>query len=183
MKVADLQQHLADLGKLLNAAAGGKTLSREFAVLANALQPFREFTFKAFSDFLARADADSRRPKTEPVAGASPKQKRGKTSSTDIGALVTDVKNLYERADKPSVTQADIDAIIGRLEPLNKAQLVVVSEAIGMTKMNNKNKGAIIAAIGHRILEVKGSSQRTGMIDRSPFESETNEVVETGAPR
>src|SRR4051812_26068752 len=56
MKVSDLQQHLADLGRLLEAS-GAKAVVADLAAIRDGLAPFRELPLKGFADFLERAEA------------------------------------------------------------------------------------------------------------------------------
>src|ERR1700722_18332811 len=59
MKVADLQQHLADLGRLLEAAKAPNVVA-DLAAIREGLAPFREYSLKDFASFLPRAEAFSR---------------------------------------------------------------------------------------------------------------------------
>jgi hypothetical protein len=171
MKVADLQQHLADLGRMLEAA-GAKPVAADLSAIQAGLTPFRDLPLKGFADFLVRAEAyrtGGEVPTGASKAGGSGKGAPGKTSAKpapDANALAQEVRHLYDRAADPSVTTEQIDALAGRLTALPQKGLVVVAEAIDMKGMKSKKKDDILSAIRNRIHTRKGASQKAGMIDR-----------------
>jgi hypothetical protein len=172
MKVADLQQHLADLGRMLEAA-GAKSVATDLAAIQKGLSPFRELPLKGFADFLVRAEAYRAGGEVPPVAPKSGGKGKGaaakaaaKPALPDAAALAQEVRSLYDRAADPAVTAEQIDALGGRLAGLTKDGLVAVAEAIDMRGMKSKKKDEILAAIQNRIRTRKGATQKVGMIDR-----------------
>lgn len=170
MKVADLQQHLTDLGRLLGAA-GAKGAVGDLAALSDGLGPYRDMPLRKFADFLTRAEAYSRggvpaaRPKG-PRGGAA--RGGGKAAAPDLGALTAEVRDLYDQAPSPSVTEARIDDVLGRARTLTKPALVALAEAIELMGMKARSKDEILKAIRQRVLARKGTAQRADLIDRIP---------------
>ena len=172
MKVADLQQHLADLGRLLEAS-GAKTVAADLAAIRDGLGPFRELPLKGFAEFLARAEAYSRGevplapPKGGRSSGSKPASSRAaKTPAPDVGILAREVRELYDRVADPAVTAEQIDALAGRLGGLTKDGLVAVAEVIDLKGMKAKTKPDILGAIRQRFHARKGATQRAGLLDR-----------------
>lgn len=162
MKVADLQEILAHVGRMLEAA-GSRGAAAELTAFRECLEPFREQTAKQFANELRKL--------TEAVA-AKPKVARrsGKAPAIDVDSMVREVQDLYARAPDPSTTVEQIEETLKRLELLTKDALVQVAEGIGLVGMKGKSKkGDIVAAIRQRIVSRKGATQRVGLIDRSPF--------------
>src|SRR5947209_7564307 len=90
MKVADLQQHLADLARLLEVS-GAKTVAGDLAAIRDGLAPFRELPLKGFAEFLARADEYRRGggvPVKPPKGSGSGKKvaAQGETKPPPLGA-------------------------------------------------------------------------------------------------
>src|SRR5262249_52341953 len=116
MKVGDLQQHLADLGRLLEAS-GAKAVAADLAAIRDGLAPFRELPLKGFAEFLVRAEAYSRGdvPAKPPKGGRTGAKSAGKSTvkapPPDAGALAREARELYDRVADPAVTAAQIDAL------------------------------------------------------------------------
>jgi hypothetical protein len=171
MKVADLQQHLADLGRLLEAS-GARTVAADLAAIHDGLAPFRELPLKGFAEFLTRAEAYRRGgevPIRPPKGGSGrrgPETGARKPGPPDVEALAREARDLYERAADPSVTEGKVEDLARRLGGLAKDGLVTVAEATGLKGMKSKKKDDILGVIRQRILSRKGSSQRVGLIDR-----------------
>jgi hypothetical protein len=170
MKVADLQQHLADLARLLEAS-GARPVAADLAAIREGLAPFRDLPLKGFADFLVRAEAYSRGevPITPAPGGrraAPSRPAKSKAPAGDADALGRETHDLYERAADPAVTPEQIDALAARLGALSKDGLAAVAERIGLKGMKAKSKGAIQEAIRQRIIARKGASQRAGLIER-----------------
>ena len=170
MKVADLQQHLGDMARLLESAGVKREVVGDLNAIRDGLVPFRDLPLRGFADFLARAEAyrsggevPMSPPKAKPQKAAS---KAGTTLTVEVQALARQVKHLYDQAADPSTNEASIDAILNSLEPLDKKGLVTVAEAIDLKGFGSKTKPQIAAAIRQRILARKGSSQRVGLLDR-----------------
>lgn len=163
MTVADLQKHLSDLASFLENAKSAKAITDDLKAITVGLAPFAAHPLKAFADFLKRAE-DFDRTGQLPVSGkASRPTKAAAKSVPDVEALARDTLILYQGAADASVTQADIDALLTRLNPLAKAGLVTVAERMGLKGMSNKTKPKILTEIRSSIEDRKGSFQRAGM--------------------
>ena len=183
MKVADLQQHLADLGRLLEAAKAPNVVA-DLAAIREGLAPFREYSLKDFASFLPRAEAFSRGE----VPVVAPKRQRtggSKTATTpkeNPTELAREVAQLYEQASSPTVTKERLDAVAARLKPLKKDDLLRVAAGIELKVAKSKTIDFIIEAIHNRILQRKGTTQRAGLIDR-PSASGADGPVPAADPR
>jgi hypothetical protein len=164
MTVADLQQHLADLARLMESASA-RAVAGDLAAIRDALTPFRDSTLKAFAGFLGRAEAWSRgdvpiTPARGGRGGARPAVK------ADADGIVREIRALYDQAGSQAVSVEQIETAVTRLTSLSKGALVAVAEGIEMKGMKSKSKDAILTAVRQRLLAVKGSAQRAGLIDR-----------------
>jgi hypothetical protein len=183
MKVADLQQHLADLASLLGAAGVKREVVADLTAIRDGLAPFRDLPLKEFADFLLRAE-------TYRSSGEVPSQTKGrakaggktgaKAAAPDVPSIAREVKELFDRAADPSITEAGIDAVLGRLALLDKKGLQAVAEAIELTGVGSKPKAVIAAAIRQRIIARKGSSQRVGLLDREVSAPESSPAARAG---
>ncbi len=184
MNVADVQQHFAELARLLRAAGAAKA-SDELGAVQRCLEPFRSLTVKAFADFLARAEAYSRGevPLT-PSRARGPRAAGGTPAGTkaDEPTLASAVRALYDQATSPSVTAEQVTELGSQLQGLSKDSLVRVAEGIDLKGMKSKSKGAIVQAIQQRILARKGSFQRAGLIDRPAGEDPASAAADTRIP-
>src|SRR5579862_8863191 len=159
MNVADLRQHLADLGKVLESA-GAKKVADDLGAVSAGLAPFHNLTLKEFAAFLAKAEAFSRgEPAPKPAKRPASRGKTGDVSP-DIDVLCRDFRSLYDRAADPSVTEEVIVATMGRLDGLSKSSLFAVALALELNLPKSKSIPQIVAAIHQRIVARKGSKQR-----------------------
>jgi hypothetical protein len=167
VKVADLQQHLSDLGRLL-VSSGAKGVAKDLEVISAALKPFRDQPLKGFADFLAKAEAYSRGEGLHPAEKPrrATRSTAAKAPAADPAAVTAEVRDLYDRAASPSVTVEQIDGTCGKLTGLNKDGVVSVADQLGIRGMKSKAKAAIVEAIRQRILARKGATIRAGMVDR-----------------
>ena len=170
MKVAELQQHLADLARLLESAGVKREIVSDLNSIRDAMAPFSGLPLKGFADFLTRAEAyrsGGEVPVTPPKGGGKKAAPKPATKPTvDVQGLAREVRQLYDQAANPSITEAGIDAVLARLQPLDKKGLLAVAEAIELKGISSKPKPAVVAAIRQRIIARKGSSQRVGLLDR-----------------
>lgn len=187
MNVADLRQHLSDLGRLL-ATSGAKPVAADLAAISDGLAPFDALPLKQFATFLEKANqfAINGQVPVSPTKGKSTKAASGGTKPTpaaspDVDAIRRDVLDIYNRAADPSVTEADIDAIVGRIGGLSKEILVSVADAIELRGMKSKSKPVIISTIRQRIIARKGATQRAGLLDRPAASQNTTESPSTTA--
>lgn len=164
MTVGDLRQHLAALGRLLEAS-GAKSVGSELQTVGDKLAPFQNVSLVAFSDFLVRAEAFSRGE--VPIVVPRPAQRGpGKQPSPGIEPLAREAEDIYERSATPDVTVEQIESFLARLAPLAKSGLITIAERIGLKGMGSKTKPDIQAAIRRRIQDRKGASIRATMGDR-----------------
>jgi hypothetical protein len=180
MNVSDLQQHLIDLGRLLDSAGAGKTVPADLSTIARGLTPFRSLTLKEFADFLARADAFSRgEAPAVPLKAGRNSGRAGKTKkqAVDVDAIAAEVRALDERATDANVSEDDIRTVADKLAPLKKAQLCAVAGAIGFKPQKSLTVPQIREAIINRIIDRRGSFTRAGMINRRG-----DEVISAFAP-
>jgi hypothetical protein len=168
MKVADLQQHLAELARLLEVAGTKKGVVSDLDALREGLEPFREQTLRDLAGLLQRAG------RGEDSAGGGKKKSRTPKGSTAPSALADELtrrtKDLYELAASPTVTEEEIDVLAGDLLGLTGPELLGVAAAIGL-RLGKTNKPATVKAIKKRILDRKGASQLAGLVDRD-FETD-----------
>jgi hypothetical protein len=163
MNVADLQQHLANLGRLLEAS-GAKGVAADLGAIRDGLAPFRDHSLKTFAEFLIKADTYTKGGLV-PVAGGGKRRAGAEEQARgDLESLGRELQSLYERSSSPEVTTDQIDALVGRLAALPKDGLA--AEGIGLMGMKAKTKPAIQGAIRQRILDRKGAVLRSSGIDR-----------------
>jgi len=165
MNVSGLQQHLADLARLLEAS-GAKPIAADLTSISEGLAPFKDAPLKEFADFLGRAVAFTRGetpdvPLSKPKGGGKTPAK--KAPAVDHDALARELHGLYERAASPDVTTDQIAGLIARLAPLSVPKLTTLGQQIGITA-KKKTKQDLIDAIQQRILTRKGSALRSAMI-------------------
>jgi hypothetical protein len=155
--VADLQQFLLDLSKLLRASkATGVATELDYACAK--FSPFKDQTLKAFADFLEKADAYSK-GELAPKAKAA----RGKKKATpaEIDQACEQLLDLYNRAIDPSVT---IDQIVAGVQSLAEKDPPVKKLAELLSRMGTMQKFRVkaeaIKAVRQKILGRKGAFDR-----------------------
>ena len=169
MKVAELQQHLADLARFLDSAGVKKEIVTDLQAIRDGMAPFRNLPLKGFAEFLLRAEAyrSGGEVPTKKAGGKTASAKSAtKAPAPDVQALAQAVKQLYDQATAPATTEESIDAVLVRLQPVDKKGLLTVAEGIELKGISAKTKPAILAAIRQRIVDRKGSFQRVGLLDR-----------------
>jgi hypothetical protein len=170
MKVVDLQLHLDELKRLLEAAGTKGAILTDLSAIGGGLAPFRQHSLKEFADFLLRAEEFDRTGvvTVKPVKGKKPgtKEAKPKEPPPDASSLAQESKRLYEQAIDPAVTVETVDALVARVGKLKKPGLVSVATALELKIGSKMTMPAILEAIRQRILNRKGSWQRTGLLDR-----------------
>jgi hypothetical protein len=176
MKVADLQQILANLGPLLETCGTKAASVAELRMVRDGLAPFSQLSLKDFAGFLAKAEAFSRgdvpvKPPRGGGAGGTGGGGGGRAGAkaavkVDVNAVVQQVRALYNQAAAQSTTEEVIATQTAPLDQLSKDGLVVVAEAIELMGMKAKKKEEIAAAIRQRIRARRGMSQRVELLDR-----------------
>jgi hypothetical protein len=165
VKVADLQQHLGDLGRLLETS-GARGVAADLAAIRDGLTPFRDQSLKAFADFLIKAEALSRGGPLPAVSPPRTSRGAARAPAVELGPLTAEVKRVYDQAGDPAVTNDHIEAALAPLSGLTKAALEAIAEAVELKGMKSKTKDSILNSIRARILTRKGAAQRAGLIDR-----------------
>jgi hypothetical protein len=155
--VAELQRLLSDLGKFLQSAKAA-TVARELDEISGKLQPFRDYTLKAFGDFLVKAEEYSRGvllPK-KTLAGRKPKKDPGA-----VDAACRQVLQVYERAIDPSVTVEQIESAVQSLQDQDppKGRLDELAQKMDFVQ-KFRSKAEVLKAIRQKILGRKGAYDR-----------------------
>jgi hypothetical protein len=169
VNVADLQQHLADLQRLLEAAGAKGAVLADLSAIGNGLRPFRQHSLKDFADFLVRAEAFSRGE--VPVVPEKKPRKvtpapRSKEKTPDPATMAEEAKRVYAQAPNPSFTVDTLDELAGRLEKLNKDGLLTVAAALELKFNKSATKPKILQEIRNLIVDRKGSTDRSGLLER-----------------
>lgn len=165
MNVADLQQLLADVERLLTTAGVKVNPLKELSAFRESLVPFCDRPLKEITSLLVQADETARGiPITSPGRKRSGGDRTLKKDTPDPAAMASEVRELYERVADPAVTEADVDALMNRLEPMKKDGLLAVASAIELKVVKSKSKEHIINEIRKRILARKRANQRSQML-------------------
>ncbi|MGH7223615.1 MAG: hypothetical protein ACRELF_10330, partial [Gemmataceae bacterium] len=141
----------------------------ELADFRESLTPFSDHPLKRLTDLLVQADAAAQGEPSLGRGGGSKGARKGgsrKKDKPDPATMASEVRALYERAADPAVTEADVNALMARLEPMGKDGLLSVAAAIELKVAKSKNMDYIIGEIRKRILARKSASQRSSIIDR-----------------
>jgi hypothetical protein len=169
VKVADLQQHLVDLAKLLDAS-GAKGVATDLNAIQTGLTPFRDVPLRTFADFLVRAEAYSRDP--VPIVPPKTRQPRASTSrkaKADPAEVVERLRQLYERSGDPSVSTEELDQGLRLLGDLTKDGLLQVADALEIKGLSKKKVPEIREAVRQKVFNRRGASQRASMVDQQPM--------------
>ncbi|MDB5307176.1 MAG: hypothetical protein JWO38_1378 [Gemmataceae bacterium] len=175
MTVQELRETLTRLVGLLQATDAKAATTRGLSEFVEATAPFGDLSLKAFVK-LAEAGRTPPTPKPGPA---------GK-SKLDPAAVAAEVKNLYDRAADPAVTEEQMRLSCGKLGSLTKEALVRLAESIQLYGMKTKNKGDIVADITHQLVDRKGAAIRRQLMDRpsppaNPAQGVTGDLVVSGA--
>lgn len=162
MNVADLQQLLDNVGRLLATAGAKAAPLAELTAFREGLAPFQALSLKKLTELLTQADAAARGAPAAPGRG-----RRSRGSSTDRPdpeTMMREVKALYERATDPLITETDIEAVLARLKPLTKDALLSVATGIELKVLKSKSKDSILGEIRQRILARRSVHQRSQLL-------------------
>lgn len=166
MTVADLRAYFAGLRAALEAA-GAKGVAADLAAVETGLSPFAGLPVRQFADFLARCDAFSRGevPVAPPKATKRPATpKAPKAMPADAEAVLAKVRQLYDRAIQPDMTEARItEELAPLLDPLSKDALVAIAEQFQTPGLNRRSKATVAEAIRDKITDRRGAYIRSGM--------------------
>lgn len=165
MKVADLQQILTDLERLLTTAGLKSSAVAEVSGFAAALGRFRDQELKSFTELLGRIGADgivTPKATTKKTTASAP------ASPVDLMAVTRRVKEVYDQAAQEWVTEQVVNELCAQLE-----RKEVTKDALGKmaAEIEHKVKAAdskpkVIAAIRNRITDRIGATTRRQLIDR-----------------
>jgi hypothetical protein len=144
------------LVKLLEASDAKASTTRGLSEFVELTGGFDNESLKAF----VKLAEVGRNPPT-----AVPKTK-GKTKVGDPEAIAAEVKDLYERAAEPAVTEERMREACDKLGGLSKDGLVRLADAIGLFGMKSKKKDGIVLEITNRLLDRKGAVIRKELINR-----------------
>lgn len=156
MTAGDLQEMLAELGRLMDAGRAERTVVNDLKSFAAGLRPYSKEPLAAFTRQLGNLNRNG--------ASAAP------PPPAPVAALADEARDLYDRAHHPDVIVDQIQAWGGRLGGLSKDGLVTIAERLGMVGMKStkKKKDDIQAAIVDRILVLKRSAIRRDNIGHPP---------------
>lgn len=157
MTVSDLRNTLTHLLGLLGTADAKPAKLRDLSEFIELTAEFDGLTLKAF---LKLAVAGQCPPTTRPTTI------KGSGTSRAPSALAAEVKDLFERASDPSVTEEQCRTTCGMLGKLTKPLLAELAESISVYGMLRKNKAEIITAITNQLLDRKGAAIRRTLINR-----------------
>jgi len=168
VKVADLQQHLSDLSRLLDAS-GAKQVATDLNAIQAGLTPFREQPLKTFAEFLVRAEAYSRgEVPLVPPKTTRPRTTGARKAKVDPAEAVQRLCQLYDRAGDPSVSAEEIETGLQALEELNKDGLLKAADALEIKGLSRKKVQEIREAVRQKVINRRGAAQRASMIDQQP---------------
>jgi hypothetical protein len=167
--VADIQQHLTDLGRFLRAS-GAKQVADEVAEVADHLTPFRDHRLADFGRFLARAHqfaTDGTIP-VVPGKGRGGSVKPGPAPKADAGTVAEAVRRVYDRAGELSLDAAEIEAALGPVAALPMPGLKVVAAALELKVPAKAKVDEARGLIRQKVLDRRGAAQRAGMTSLPP---------------
>jgi hypothetical protein len=172
MNVADLQRHLTDLRRLLEAAGVKGAVITDLEAIGDGLVPFQHHSLRDFAGFLVRAEAFSRGevpvtpPRSRRTTTAPRPRGKQKAPPPDPAALAQEAKRLYDQATDPAITADMVDTLATRLGELSKAGLMTVAAVLELKVAKSATKDDIVKAIPRWIMDRKGSYQRAGLLDK-----------------
>ena len=134
-------------------------MAGELEIISAQLTPFKDYTLKAFADFLVQAEAYSRgalAPKTK-----SAPVKKGKADPAAIEQACQNILDVYAKAIDPTVTLEQFDATVRTLEESNasKARLDELARQMGYSQ-KFKSRPDVLKAIRQKIISRKGAFER-----------------------
>lgn len=166
MTVDDLRATLNQVLGLLRATDAKATTIRELGEFVEQTKGFSDLTLKSF---VKLAEAGKAPPVPRAVGNGD--GRGGRSGGTpNAGALSGAVKNLYDRAADPGVTEEQMRGACAALSGLTKTQMVEVAASLGLQGVKSNTKDSIVTAITERLLDRKRSAIRNQLVHR-PTES------------
>jgi hypothetical protein len=162
--VADLQQILTDLERLLATAGLKSSATAEVSGFAAALGRFRDQELKSLTDLLSRVGLDG----TVTPKATAKKATAGGHPPVDLAALTRRVKEVYDGAAQEWVTEQVVNELCAQLErkEVTKDALGKMAAEIEHKVKASDSKPKIVAAIRNRITDRIGATTRRQLIDR-----------------
>jgi hypothetical protein len=168
--VAELQQALRHLGGLLQAAGVKGSVLADVNAMQEALTPFGAMPLRKFAEFLVHAQVADRDRRAEKGGPARPPGTRARaTAAVDPGGTAQRLRQLYERAADPNLTDEEITQELEPLRRLTKAGLITVAEALDLQGMGRKKVDEIREAVGRHIRGRRAAAQRVSIMDPLPL--------------
>jgi hypothetical protein len=180
VNVADLQQHLTDLGRLLSASKASQ-VAKELSAIAEGLRPFREMTLPAFAKFLGQAheyaaggilptgqNKGSRSGGAKQTKVGQPGGTRQPKAAVDPQQVAERIRQVYDTAGDLSRPAEEVEEALRQLHELKRPGLIQAAEAIGLKVLKSDKVDAIRESIRQRVLERRGSAQRVNMTTPLP---------------
>ena len=166
MNVADLQQFIGDIARLLNATESKKAAADLERVVAG-LEPFKALSIGDFAGFLPHAET-YHRTGVLPIGPVkkTPAPRAPKAPKISLDEVKGEVFGMYQNAANAEVTIESIDGLRPKLDTLTQGDLEKVAMAGNLVGLSKKTKGVIIDTILDRIRSIKQSALRTSIIDR-----------------
>jgi hypothetical protein len=154
-----LQQYFRTLSDLNQADKGSGELRNELGAIDKCLAPFAGQPLKKFAEFLDKARTyDPEAVVARPAPRKSTKAPRVKV---DVDGIAATVKHLFDNAKNPEVSIESIDEKLTILDPLSKANLLVVARAIHAESGLSKKTGAeVLRIIKQAVRDMWGSARR-----------------------
>lgn len=163
MTVAQLQQVITDLARLLESAGLTRTAFTEVTTFTEKLDKFRDLKLSTFADLLDRLSLDGA---VTAKTGGSTGRKSGSGPAVDVDAVVAEAGRLYDHASDPGIPGEQFHALVDQLDRMGKADLQRVAERIGMKVPKSITVPKLKDAVYGRIEGRRGASIRRQLLDR-----------------
>lgn len=164
MNVADLQQHLRDLSRLLEASKA-KEVGKDLATIADGLTPFQAMKLADFAAFLRQAQeyaATGIVPATHTRANRGGGGRKAAVKP-DAAEVAQRIRQLYDSASNLSVPMENIEGELRPLTALTKPGLLQVAQALELRVPGKMKVDQLRQLIRQQVLDRRGASQRAGM--------------------
>ncbi len=159
MKVSELQQLLADVGRLFQAVGVGRQ-ANELAEFTRSLAPYSDLTLAAFVKWAEDKPAPPPKPAggTRPPAGRTPPP-----TDAEAEALAHEVAEMYAAAAQRRAGEDEIDELCRKLAPLSVPQLTRVAAGVDLKLGARPGKPKTLTDIRARIYDRAGATIRRAL--------------------
>jgi hypothetical protein len=155
MKVAEFQKFILSMGEVMKAS-GAAGVGKELAELASALDRFKDTTLLGLRDILNKAGEEAGGGSSRGGAGKG----KGQPDEAKIQSALGRIQQLQARALDPSLTKADVEAVVKPLEKeMTSDELNELAKRFGLHKKQG-SKAKTTEAIIKRIVDQKGAYAR-----------------------